>query len=161
MSAEPLTADLVQDPPSFLRRLSRRRGAYLSFLFLVVLYASLPFVEVIAPYAPETRNNDLIYMPPTALHLFHDGQFVGPFVYPTTATLDATTFQRAFVEDKTRPLPLQFFCSGDSYEFLGVASLQTHLFCAPEGGAVMLLGGDRLGRDVFSRMTYGDRKSVV
>ena len=37
--------------------------------------------EFLAPYNLHTRNVDFIYAPPQAVHLFHDGQFVGPFVY--------------------------------------------------------------------------------
>ncbi len=50
--------------PTFLDRLWLRKGAFFSFVFLAVLYGMLPFVEVIAFYASETRDNEALYAPP-------------------------------------------------------------------------------------------------
>ena len=161
MIEAPIIAQDAVGRQGFLSRLSRRRGAHASFLFLLALYASLPFVDFIAPYAPETRNNDFIYMPPTEIRLFHRGQFIGPFVYGTTSSLDLETYQRNFKPDTSTPLKLRFFCSGDAYEFWGIVPATFHLFCPPENGQLFLLGVDRLGRDVFSRMTYGARISLT
>lgn len=145
----------------FLNRLSRRRGAFVSFVFLLVLYGSLPFVEIIAPYAPETRNNDFIYMPPTEIRLFHQGEFIGPFVYGTSTSVNLETFQREFKPDTSAPLKIRFLCSGDAYELWGLFPSTIHLVCPPENGNLFLFGVDRLGRDIFSRMTYGARISLT
>ena len=60
----------------------RHRIALIAGIFLVSLYASLPFVEMIAPYGMASRHADHLYAPPQPVHLFHEGRFVGPFVYP-------------------------------------------------------------------------------
>jgi len=57
--------------------------------------------------------------------------------------------------------PIRFFCSGDPYEFWGLVEASAHLVCPAKGGQLFLLGSDRLGRDVLSRILYGARISLT
>lgn len=142
-------------------RFSRHKLAVVSFWFLAILYASTLITEFLAPYELQTRNIQAIFAPPQKVHLFNDGAFVGPFVYGTTSSLDMRTMQRIYIEDKSKVLPLRFFCRGDPYRFWGLVESDLHLVCPPDGGTLYLLGTDRLGRDVFSRILYGARISLT
>jgi len=71
------------------------------------------------------------------------------------------TLKREYAEDTTRPLPLRFFCSGEPYRLWGMIPADTHFICPPEGGTFFLLGTDRLGRDMLSRIIYGARISLT
>ncbi len=65
-----------------------------------------------------------------------------------------------FVEDRSKVVPIDFFVKGAPYSFLGVG-LETHLYgsAVPEN-PVFMLGSDRLGRDLTSRIFYGGRISL-
>ncbi|OCO99202.1 MULTISPECIES: ABC transporter permease [unclassified Ensifer] len=139
----------------------RHRLALVSGVFLAALYLMIVISEFLAPYNLHTRNMDYIYAPPQAVHLFHEGKFVGPFVYGRTMTLDMDTLKRNYADDVTDVEPIRFFCRGDSYRFWGLFESNVHLACPAKDGQLFLLGTDRLGRDVLSRVIYGARISLT
>jgi len=142
-------------------KFKRHRVAVVSAIVLLAMYATTLVTEVLVPYNLHTRNTDFIYAPPQAVHWFHDGSFVGPFVYGLTKTLNMETLRRDYAEDRTRVYPLRFFCAGDPYRFWGLFDASLHLVCPAEGSTLFLLGTDRLGRDVLSRILYGARISLT
>ncbi|MEJ1157625.1 ABC transporter permease [Prosthecomicrobium sp. N25] len=139
----------------------RHKLAVVSGVFLLALYLMIVVSEFLAPYALRTRNMDYIHAPPQAVHLFHEGAFVGPFVYGRKMSLDLDRLKRVYTEDTSDVQRLRFFCRGDPYHFWGLWAADLHLVCPAEGGQFFLLGTDRLGRDVLSRMIYGARISLT
>jgi peptide/nickel transport system permease protein len=139
----------------------RHRVALISLIFLAVVYAGILISEFLAPYQQDSRNLDHIYAPPQQVHLFNDGAFVGPFVYGRTMTLDMETMRRVYTDDPAKVERLRFFCRGDDYNFWGLIPGNLHLVCPAEDGQFFLLGTDRLGRDVLSRIIYGARISLT
>ena len=142
-------------------KFKRHRLAVISGAFLLLTYFSILISEFLAPYALHSRNVDFIYAPPQSVHLFHEGEFVGPFVHGTNYELNMDTLRRVYTEDKSKVYSLRYFCSGDAYNFWGIDNVEMHLVCVEKGGTLFLLGTDRLGRDILSRIIYGARISLT
>ncbi|MFU0504836.1 ABC transporter permease [Pseudaminobacter sp. NGMCC 1.201702] len=142
-------------------KFKQHRLAVASGIFLAVLYFMILICEFLAPYNLHTRNVDFIYSPPQRVHLLHEGRFVGPFVYGRNMTLDMDTLKREYSDDRSDVQPIRFFCRGDTYKFWGLIEGDRHLVCPAVDGQLFLLGTDRLGRDVLSRIIYGARISLT
>ncbi|WP_031249832.1 ABC transporter permease [Mesorhizobium sp. LNHC221B00] len=139
----------------------RHRLALASGIFLAALYFGILICEFLAPYNLHTRNMDYVYSPPQRVHLFHNGQLIGPFVYGRQMTLDMDTLKRNYIDEPDDVQRIRFFCKGDSYRFWGLVEGDRHFFCPAEKGQLFLAGTDRLGRDVLSRIIYGARISLT
>ena len=142
-------------------RFKKHRLAYWSMRVILLFYGSAIVTELIAPYSQHTRNPQYIHTPPQRLHLFHEGELVGPFVYGFSYKLNMTNLKREYTPDPKKVQRLRYFCRGDRYEFWGLFTADRHLVCAAEGGTLFLFGTDRLGRDVLSRILYGARVSLT
>lgn len=143
------------------RKFRRHKLALVSGVFLLLCYLLLPVAGFIAPYTPNERHAEHLYAPPQDINLWHDGAWIGPFVYATEAEADLVHYRWTYSVDTSRPMPLRYFCEGGEYKLFGLIPSDTHLFCAPEGATVFLWGSDRLGRDVFSRILYGAQLSLT
>lgn len=142
-------------------RFLRHRLAFYSLIFLALSYASIFVTEILAPYDLHSRHTDRIFAPPQRVHLFHDGSFIGPFVYPYSYSLNMETLKREYTPIRSEPQRIRFFCSGEPYKFWNLFDGDFHIICPPEGGTLFLLGTDRLGRDMLSRLLYGARISLT
>ncbi len=138
-------------------KLRRDRAAMLGLWVLTALYLGAIFAPFLAPHHFSTQVRERNWHPPQIfdLHLFHEGEFKGPFVYDTEREGDFIAEYRT----TDRVVPLTLFAEGDAYTFLGVDSTR-HLFGRADGQPLYLLGADQYGRDILSRVLYGGRISL-
>lgn len=146
-------------------RFRKHHMAMISTVVLIVLYFIAIFAEFVAPYDPEEALLQFKQVPPTAIHIRDaEGNWQFPFVYQHKRAMDPQTFQITYVEVPSIRYPLQFFVRGFKYKLLGLWETDIHLFGlspdAQDVQRVFLVGTDRLGRDMFSRLCYGARISL-
>ena len=143
-------------------KFSQHRLAVICGFIVLMLYVVALFVEFVAPYDPEAQNAANAYQSPTAIHFVDaEGQFRLPFVYGSVSQRNPDTFELEFVEDTSTRHPLRLFVQGDSYRMWGLIPSDLHLFGVEDPNIrVFLLGADRQGRDLLSRIVHGTRLSM-
>jgi peptide/nickel transport system permease protein len=144
-------------------RFNRHRLAVVGLRVLALMYAVAIFAEFFAPYSKSWQDLDHMYSPPQLPRFsFKDGLHV----YPVILKTDPVTFRRSYEVDRAGAVKLGFLVKGEEYRLLGLIRWDRHFFGvksqADDGKArtFFLLGGDKYGHDLYSRILYGARISL-
>lgn len=142
----------------------RHRLAMIGLTLVIILYLVAIFAEVLSTRDPNEVNAAYTYAPPQRLGLFREenGERVfGLHVKGYQSEIDPDTFARTFTINEDEIVPVGFWVKGFEYNLFGFIPFDRHLI-GPEDPSqpFYLLGADRLGQDLFSRLIVGTRISM-
>ena len=130
------------------RRFRRNKMALVASAVLVIAYVVALGADFFAPYYYDEINFRMRHVPPQSLHwTWADGLHV----YGLKRARDPETLELTFTVDSDQVHSVKFFSR----------SADGRLCLATSDGPLFLLGTDRMGRDLLSRIIYGGRVSLT
>lgn len=139
-------------------RLAMAAAAVLAGFYFIVIFAN--FLATSDPQLSEAKRGE---MPPQRVHFF-DGIRPSLHVNAVSGRRDPQSFKRIYVTDEDTSFPVRFFARGYEYKFLGIITMDWHLFGVSSPlkaeETIFLLGTDVQGRDVWSRLMLATRISM-
>jgi peptide/nickel transport system permease protein len=148
------------------RAFKRHKLAMVGAVVAIILYLVALFAEFVAPYSTGKFHEEYPAAPPQMLHVLDtsgDGWDVGLYVHGYTSSRDPETFENVYTIDESQKIPVRLFdTSAEDYRMWGLIPTNLHLIGPVDDKEPMyLLGSDRSGRDLFSRLVHGTRVSMT
>jgi peptide/nickel transport system permease protein len=146
-------------------RFRRHKLALISMIVTIAIYVMAIFAGFFAPFDPRAYSAKYAFAPPQPIRFYdrteNGGIKFGLYIYDYKVEQDPETFKRTFVYDLDRKIPVRFLAKGTPYKLAGLIPARVR-FLAPveENAPMFLLGADRLGRDMLSRIIFGAQISL-
>jgi peptide/nickel transport system permease protein len=141
------------------RKFKRNRAAIIAGVVVILLYLVAIFANFLAPYGGDQRNTEFLYAPPQLLKFDFSTGF---YLDALDRNINLDTLLTTYVPNPDRKIPLHFFVHDDPYKMLGLFDTDVHLFGSEDPDVpIFLLGSDRQGRDLLSRIILGSQMSLT
>ena len=142
-------------------KFKRHRLAMVGGVIVLLYYLTALLANFVAPSHFTTYNADYVNAPPQAIRLFRDGAFA-PYVNGYGFERDPQSFKKTWILDESVVIPIGLFVRGEPYRILGILPDRIHLIGpVQENDPFYLLGTDKSGRDVFSRIVFSSQISLT
>jgi peptide/nickel transport system permease protein len=144
-------------------RFLRHRLAVIATAVILGFYLVSLFPEFLAVHDPQSQDALRTFVPPQQVHFFDGLKPSVPYVYGFIRERDPVTRKPGYSTDDSKKFPIQFFVRGYEYKFVSLFRTDIHLMGVDTDEKTMpfhILGTDRLGRDLYSRLLYGTRVSM-
>ena len=141
----------------------KHRLAIIGLWVIGLMYIASIFCEFMAPNDPYKQNRRAVFHPPQMIHLIDtndDGWSIRPYFDKMKRKRDPETLAISY-KPSGEKIYIKLFGEGEKYKFWGLWETNIHLLATENPrDKFFLFGGDRLGRDMFSRVLYGTRISM-
>jgi len=156
-------------------RFGRHKLAVGALYVLMVMYTLAAFCEFFAPFTRNWRNLDYAYCPPQ-LPKFSLSK--GIYVNPMTRQVNPISFEKTYYVNKDLHVPLGFFVKSEPYKLWQAIPMRRHFFGINQekweeiktravqsetettDATFYMLGADKHGHDILTRIIYGSRVSL-
>jgi peptide/nickel transport system permease protein len=143
----------------------KHRVAVFSAVLLAIFYLIALLAGFVSPYDPNQVDAAYKFVTPMPITFIDaEGNFrLQPGVNGLIQNRDPETLRITYETDTTKWYPIHFLVRGTPYKLLGFIESDIHLFgLGEEAGdlSIFLMGSDRLGRDMFSRIVTGAQISL-
>jgi peptide/nickel transport system permease protein len=142
----------------------RHRMAVVGLGVTVIIYLIALFAGFLAPFSSGHLHPDYTYAPPQPLHLIDNSSGrteVGLYVHGLSSVQDQETLKLTYTTDPSQKIPVGLFVKGEEYRLFGFIPADRHLIGPVTPGQPMfLLGADRTGHDLLSRLILGTQISM-
>ncbi|TEW51242.1 ABC transporter permease [Psychromonas algicola] len=141
-------------------RFKQHKVALFSAIMIILFYFVAIFAHFFSVQDINKFSAKYTYVSPTEIHFVdNEGDFTWPYIKNITRRLNMETLEFEYTTGE-ETYPIKLFHRGYSYMFLGLFESNLHLIGVDDGGVLFLMGSDKLGRDIFSKVVHGARISL-